>query len=93
MKSQEFGFVSVKFLKKMKNWQKISKKRFSDQTFRIINMWKSLFTDLYQNLINSSDDTNERIVLGIHLFNIAKGLQCTGLQETDVETNEILPAN
>ena len=56
-------------------------------------MWKSLFVDMYQTSIASCKNIHESVVLGIHFFNISKGLQCTGLQEDNKEINETIPEN
>ncbi|CAG9324769.1 unnamed protein product [Blepharisma stoltei] len=54
-------------------------------------MWQSIFQDLYQNLSSNAKDRSESIILGIHLYNISKGFQCTGLLEDDPVSQEILP--
>lgn len=56
-------------------------------------MWRSLFQDMYTSLSDNCNDVQESVVLGVHLFNVSKGLQCTGLQEEDLESQEILPEN
>lgn len=54
-------------------------------------MWKSLFMDMYESLADGCKDMNEAIVLAVHIFNVAKGMQCTGLQEDDPACGDILP--
>lgn len=54
-------------------------------------MWKSLFDDLFQNLEGACRDNQEKAILGIHLFNIAKGYQCTGLLENDPRSESLIP--
>lgn len=54
-------------------------------------MWKSLFMDMYESLADGCKDMNEAVVLAVHIFNVAKGMQCTGLQEDDPACGDILP--
>lgn len=54
-------------------------------------MWQSLFFDLYSTLYQNSKDLTEAVVLSVHLFNVSKDLQCTGLSENDQVGYEILP--
>ena len=56
-------------------------------------MWRSLFMDMYGELVKNCSGLSESVALGIHIFNISKGLQCTGLQEDDKETHDIVPEN
>jgi hypothetical protein len=56
-------------------------------------MWQSLFTDMFNSLNQPSFSVPETVVLGIHLFNISKGLECTGLQEDDEVSSDLLPHN
>ena len=54
-------------------------------------MWKSLFMDMYESLAEVCSDLSEAVVLGVHVFNISKGLQCTGLQDDDPSSHDMLP--
>jgi hypothetical protein len=54
-------------------------------------MWQSLFFDLFAGLCQSPKDLSEAVVLAVHLFNVSRDLQCTGLSENDPQGYEILP--
>jgi hypothetical protein len=54
-------------------------------------MWQSLFTDMFNSLKPTCKDFPETLILSIHLFNISKGLECTGLQEDDPISSDLLP--
>lgn len=56
-------------------------------------MWQSLFVDMFENLSQSVHDQTESIVLAIHLFNVSNDFQCTGQQENDEVSYDILPQN
>jgi hypothetical protein len=55
-------------------------------------MWESLMRSMYQNASGQCRDAAEHVWLSIHFFNVAQGLQCTGLTEDDPETDEMLPS-
>ena len=46
---------------------------------------------MFNSLKPACKDLAETIVLSIHLFNISKGFECTGLQEDDPVSSELLP--
>lgn len=54
-------------------------------------MWKSVYTDLYNSLEQNGTSPLEKTVLAIHCFNVAQGMQCTGLREGDPLSDDILP--
>lgn len=56
-------------------------------------MWQSLFVDMFENLSQTVHDQTESIVLAIHLFNVSNDFQCTGQQENDAVSFDILPQN
>ena len=50
-----------------------------------------MFVDTYESLAEGCSEIGEAVVLGVHVFNISKGMQCTGLQDDDPESHEMLP--
>jgi len=55
-------------------------------------MWQSLFRDLFEGLVQQAESPTERLVLGLHIYTVARELQCSGLREEDEETEEMVPA-
>lgn len=46
---------------------------------------------MFSSLNNENLSLPESVVLSIHLFNISKGFECTGLQEDDPTSSDLLP--